>query len=345
MMLSKLRRFKKLFTVLAIGMAVSLSAVDMAEARRASGSSGFGSRGTRTYSAPPTTNTAPGSATGIQRSMTPGTQQNAPQPGLGQQAAQPRGGMFGGLAGGLLGGLALGGLFGMLMGSGFGGGFGFLGMLLQIALLGGLAMFAMRWFANRRQAAGPAGGSNGGFGQQRNSYDAPSQNTSGFQIPKIGGFGGGSGAGPRANGAPKQAGPETDEVGITNRDLDQFQKMLAEVQSAYGAEDYAKLRSLTTPEAMSYLAEELGENATNGVKNEVKDITLLQGDLSEAWRENGQDYATVAMRYSSVDYMSDRKTGGVADGDPNKPTETVEVWTFVRKPANDWKVSAIQAAA
>jgi predicted lipid-binding transport protein (Tim44 family) len=352
MMLSKLRRFQKLFAIFAVGMAVSLTAVDMAEARRASGGSSFGSRGTRTFSAPPSTSTAPGAATGIQRSMTPNTQQNAttPQSGFGQQTAQqPRRGLFGGLAGGLLGGLALGGLFGMLMGHGFGGAAGFLGMLLQLALIAGLAMFAMRWFARRQQTANPGGSpsnaSRNGFGQTRSNYDAPSQNTSGFQIPKIGGFGGGKSAGSAYNAAPRQAGPETDEIGITNRDLDQFQKMLAEVQSAYAAEDYTKLRSLTTPEAMSYLAEELGENATKGVKNEVQDVTLLQGDLAEAWRENGQDFATVAMRYSSIDFMRDRDTGAVAEGDPNKPTETVEVWTFVRKPANDWKVSAIQAAA
>ena len=353
-MLSNLRRFKQLFAVAAIGMAVSLAAVDFAEARRAGG--GFGSRGTRTYSAPPTTNTAPGPATGINRSMTPNTQQNAasPQGGLGQQAAaqQRRPGLFGGMAGGLLGGLALGGLIGMMMGTGFGGMAGFLGMLLQIALIAGLAMLAFRLFARRQQPAGPAGG----YGQQRNAYEAPRQNQSGFQIPKIGsgaqgglggglggGFGGGSGG--RYAAAPRQAGPETDEIGITNRDLDQFEKLLTNVQSAYAAEDYAKLRSLTTPEAMSYLAEELGENATNGLKNEVSDVKLLQGDLAEAWRENGQDYATVAMRYSSVDYMRDRETGAVAEGDPNAATETVEVWTFVRKPANDWKLSAIQAAA
>jgi predicted lipid-binding transport protein (Tim44 family) len=353
-MLSNLRRFKKLFAILAIGMAVSLTAVDMAEARRASG--GFGSRGTRTFSAPATTNTAPTAPTGINRSMTPNTQQNAttPQNGLGQQAAQqPRRGLFGGMFGGLLGGLALGGLIGMFMGTGFGGMAGMLGMLLQIALIGGLAMLAFRWFARRQQTAGGptggvnAGGANTGFGQPRNAYEAPSQNTSSFQIPKIGSLGGGGqgGFGGGSNAAPRQAGPETDEIGITNRDLDQFEKLLANVQSAYGEEDYAKLRSLTTPEAMSYLAEELGENATNGVKNEVKDVKLLQGDLAEAWRENGQDYATVAMRYSSVDYMKDRNTGAVAEGDPNAVTETVEVWTFVRKPATDWKLSAIQAAA
>jgi len=341
-MLSKLRRYQKLFAVLTIGMAVSLTAVDMAEARRAGGfGGGFGSRGTRTYSAPPVTRTAPAPATGIERSMTPNTQSNAtrPQPGFGQQTAQqPRRGLFGGLGGGLLGGLFLGGLFGMMMGSGFGGGFGFLGMLLQIGLLAMLAMWAMRAFSRRQQTAGGATSRPGHDSYARND---DTQTGGSFGIPRIGG----GASTPAHKVAPRQAGPETDEIGITNRDLDQFEKMLTEVQSAYAAEDYSKLRSLTTPEAMSYLAEELSENATQGVKNEVTDVKLLQGDLAEAWRENGQDYATVAMRYSSVDYMRDRETGKVAEGDPNRPSETVEVWTFVRKPANDWKVSAIQSPA
>ena len=95
---------------------------------------------------------------------------------------------------------------------------------------------------------------------------------------------------------------------------------------------------------MSYLAEELGENATNGLKNEVRDVALLQGDLSEAWRENGMEYATVAMRYSSIDVMRDRDTGAVTKGDPDVATETVELWTFVRKPTQEWKLSAIQTA-
>ena len=345
-MLSKFRRFKQLFAIGAIGMAVSLVAVDMAEARRAGGGGGFGSRGTRTYSAPPTTNTAPGAATGINRSMTPA-------PAASQNAARPQGaapqqnrGMFGGMAGGLLGGLALGGLFGMMMGNGFGGAAGFLGMLLQIALIAGLAMLAMRFFARRREqtAGGPRSGGNGYNGPQRNDYQAPQQNNGGFSIPKVGGAGAGAAAGGYA-AAPRQAGPQTDEIGITNRDLDQFEKLLTEVQSAYGNEDYAKLRALATPEAMSYLAEELGENATNGVKNEVKDVKLLQGDLAEAWRENGQDYASVAMRYSSIDVMRDRDSGQVVEGDPSRETEAVEIWTFVRKPANDWKLSAIQSAA
>ena len=42
-------------------------------------------------------------------------------------------------------------------------------------------------------------------------------------------------------------------------------------------------------------AEQLAENSSRGLVNRVTDVKLLQGDLSEAWRENNDDYATVAM--------------------------------------------------
>ncbi len=90
--------------------------------------------------------------------------------------------------------------------------------------------------------------------------------------------------------------------------------MLQQVQSAYAAEDYGTLRKLTTPEEVSNLAEELSDHATSGVKNDVRDVTLLQGDVAEAWHEEGQDYATVAMRYSAIDIMRDRATGKVIEG-------------------------------
>ncbi len=73
--------------------------------------------------------------------------------------------------------------------------------------------------------------------------------------------------------------------------------MLKDVQAAYGAEDYAALRQLTTPEAMSYLAEELSDNATKGLKNEVATFTSFRATSRRQWRENGTEYATVAMRY------------------------------------------------
>ncbi|MCZ7858548.1 Tim44 domain-containing protein [Agrobacterium salinitolerans] len=362
-MFAAFRRFKGLFAVAALGIAVSFVAVDMAEARRASG--GFGSRGTRTYSAPPSTSTAPGQTAPINRSMTPNTNQAAPsaaQPARpGAQAPQQSRGLFGGMMGGLMGGLLMGGLFGMLLGGGFGGMAGFFSMLLQVALIGLLVMLAMRFFASRRQgqpAYGAAGASQrrDHSGSSYNGGSQPGSAASSFKIPKIGALAGAAG-GVAANAATAKPAPpapaphanamsEGDEIGITQGDLETFQKMLEDVQAAYAAEDYGTLRKLTTPEAMSYLAEELSDNATSGVKNDVRDVTLLQGDVAEAWHEEGQDYATVAMRYSAIDVMRDRTSGKVIEGDEHQPSEAVEMWTFVRRPGNDnWQVAAIQAAA
>lgn len=332
-----MQTYGKFFATLALGMMVTLMAVDFAEARRASG--GFGSRGTRTFSQPAITRTAPTPAAPVDRTMTPRT--NANQPGTNQTATQGLnrpGGLFGGLAGGLMGGLLLGGLFGMLMGTGFGGGFGMIGLLLQGLLIFFLVRFAMRMFANRQPAsAGNAPGIGGFPGMGGLARDNQSDaGRSSFQIPKIGG-GGAAAASAARPGQP-------DELGITQGDLERFEQLLKDMQAAFAAEDYGTLRRITTPEAMSYLAEELSENATKGVKNVVRDVHLVQGDVAESWAEEKAEYATVAMRYEAVDYMVDRQTNAVVEGDPNTPSESVEIWTFVRRPGTLWQISAIQSA-
>ncbi len=328
-------RFSRSLAMVAVALTVVVAATDFAEARRAGG--GFGSRGTRTFSAPPVTRTAPAPAAPVERTMTPQTTRpgaNQTQPGIGQTAQARRpGGFFSGFGGSLLGGLALGGLIGMMMGHGFGGVAGMFGMLFQLLLIAGLVMLAMRFFA-RRNAPRPAG-AYGSAREANGGYDGRPSGA-GFTIPKIGG-----GPAAQAAAAPKRAGV-SDEIGIGPADLDRFETMLKDVQTAYGAEDYGALRRLTTPEAMSWLAEELSENATNGVRNEVRDVRLLQGDLAEAWREEGGEYATVAMRYESIDVTRDRATGKVVEGDPDRPTEATEIWTFFRRPNTQWQVSAIQ---
>ncbi|OLP58292.1 hypothetical protein BJF93_06680 [Xaviernesmea oryzae] len=335
--------FRRIFAMTAVALTLAITVADVAEARRAGGG-GFGSRGTRTYSAPPATQTAPSGAQGINRSMTPDTGPAA-QPGMNraapgmqqtQQAARP--GFFGsgGFGRSMIGGLVAGGLLGMMLGHGFGGGFGFLGLLLQMVLIGGGIMLLMRFLARGRQQPGYAGSAPANPGR----YDAPVRMAPSPQAATSASLKGGLGRGVPPAAA---AATGTDEVGLTGTDFDRFEAMLAEVQKAYGVEDYATLRALTTPEAMSYLAEELSDNATSGVRNEVSGVRLLQGDLAEAWREGDADYATVAMRYESVDVMRDRASGRVVEGDPARPTEATEIWTFLRKRGErDWRVSAIQ---
>ena len=342
------------FTVaLGLALVVSLSAMDIADARRAGGG-GFGSRGSKTFQAPAPTRTAPNTAAPIERSMTPntGAQTRPAQGAAAANAAKP--GFFNNFGRSMLGGLLVGGLIGMLLGNGLGGMAGFLGLILQVALFAGLAMLAMRFFANRNKTATAVAGAGSArtaqnfgqnFGTQFGKRDAQTQNNnarSSTSVPSAG-----FGAGAASAASIMQPAVEEKPLTVGQEDLEHFEKMLTEVQTAYGQENYATLRQLATPEAMSYLAEELGENATNGLRNHVSDVKLLQGDVSEGWSEEGKDYATVAMRYESVDYMADRETGELAEGESTDVSESVEVWTFVR-PANgrieDWKLSAIQAA-
>ena len=288
---------------------------------------GMGSRGSRTFSPPPATNTAPSQAAPIQRSVTP----SAPQQGFGASPAQPRPGFpqsggfgrsfMGGLAGGLLGA----GLFGLLTGHGFFGGFGgfgsILGFLIQIALLAFLARLAFQWWQGR-QAAGA------GLGR-------PSANLFGFD-PRAG-FGG---------GAPQR--PRAEPLQLSAADFPAFERLLGATQEAYSREDTSALAGLATPEMVGYLNEELNERRRQGVINKISGVKLLQGDLSEAWREGRDEYATVAMRYAFVDVTEDRATGRIVSGDPTTPTQTTQVWTFRRPagaPPEAWKLSAMQEAA
>ncbi|MCK4203515.1 Tim44 domain-containing protein [Brucella pituitosa] len=332
-------RLTKLTAAMVLGLIASFAAVDFAEARRAGGG-GFGSRGARTYQAPAPTRTAPNNAAPMERSMTPntGTNTQANRPAAGAQnaaAAQRSGGMFGNFGRSMLGGLLVGGLIGMMLGNGLGGLAGMFGLLLQVAVIALIAMFVMRMFANRRQTAAAGAGNTGAqpFGAAKSA--AP-QAGFGSRTPSVNPF--------EAKQAETPAAPVVEEepMDVGQEELDRFEQMLSEIQTAYGREDYAALRKLATPEAMSYLAEELGEIASSGMRNEVKDVKLLQGDVSEAWREGNVEYATVAIRYSAIDVMLDRNTGAVVEGNPDEPVESVEVWTFTRVDGGDWLLAAIQ---
>jgi predicted lipid-binding transport protein (Tim44 family) len=128
---------------------------------------------------------------------------------------------------------------------------------------------------------------------------------------------------------------------IKPEDYDAFERTLEDVQAAYSKEDVNTLGNLVTPEMLSYYAEELAANASRGVRNELSDVKLLQGDLAEAWREGNDEYATVAMRYQQSDRLVDRNTGNVLES-TESPDEGVEYWTFRRANGGPWMVSAIQ---
>jgi predicted lipid-binding transport protein (Tim44 family) len=318
-----MHRLRFVLALGALATAFVLVIADAADARRAGG---FGSRGSRTYAPPPTTQTAPNAAQPIQRSMT-----QKGQPGTVAAARPatptPTGGLFNrpGLVGGLIAGFLGAGLIGLLLGQGLLGGLGslaaFLGLALQIGLIALVGYLLWTWWQRRSQPALAGGPS------LRDMAPSASRPMSAL------------GGGAPAPAAASAAGH--DEIGTQASDFDTFERLLGEIQTAYGNEDMASLRTRVTPEALSYLAEELAGNASNGVVNRISNVKLLQGDLAEAWREGNVEYATVAMRFSQVDQMVDRTSGRVVEGDA-APQEITELWTFMRTRGGNWLLSAVQ---
>jgi predicted lipid-binding transport protein (Tim44 family) len=300
-----------------LALALSLALIPAAEARLGDRGS-MGSRGSNTFSAPPATQTAPRPAAPIERSI---TQPASPQrPAIGgapmqqPQAAAPSfaRSFMGGLAGGFLGA----GLFGLLSGHGFMGGMGgfmsVLGLLFQAALIAGLIFLVVRLF--RRSQPEPA------YADQPVSTRAPLEMTP-------------------ASGSAK---PQLQPITITDQDYAAFEHLLTAVQEAYSREDLSALRALATPEMVSFMGDDLAQNSQRGLVDKVSNVKLLQGDLAEAWHEQGSDYATVAMRFSFTNVMVERASNRVVEGNPNAVQEAVEIWTFRRVPGGQWVLSAVQ---
>jgi predicted lipid-binding transport protein (Tim44 family) len=133
-----------------------------------------------------------------------------------------------------------------------------------------------------------------------------------------------------------------DDVGIVPADFGEFERLLAEVQKAWSAGDVGALRRHVTPEMLSYFSEQLSANASAGIENHVEDVKLEQGDLAESWREGNVDFATVAMRWSAVDYTLRTDSGAVVEGSKTARGDETEVWTFMRTSGGRWLLSAIQ---
>ena len=175
------------------------------------------------------------------------------------------------------------GLFGGFLGSALFhsmGGFGHaLGGLLTLAIIGFLIFLVIRVFSGR-------------------------------------GFFGAGGGMPRSIGAA--AAPASHyrghDIGVADSDLSAFQQIHAEVQEAWSRGDLGQLRSLMTPEMLSYFSEELTRNASQGVQNVVSDVRLLKGEISESWEEGDLQYATAYLLWSAIDLVL--RLGG-APGQPD----------------------------
>jgi predicted lipid-binding transport protein (Tim44 family) len=286
----------------------------LAEARAGGGMS-QGSRGSRTYQG--------NSARPMERSITPHTAPSQPQytprpsapmsPGFQPGFAQ-RHPFLSGLAGGFIGAGLAGMLFGHSAWAADGSPIGSMfGMLLQLAIIGGLIWFALRLFRGR--SAGPTGFGGGGYPRSVGAMAAPAARRDPVEIP------------------------------VTEADYNAWSQLLVGIQDAWTRSDLGALRRYVTPEMLSYFSEQLSANASRGVQNKVEDVQLLKGDVEEAWAEDGLEYVTARLRWNARDYTVRLDNGQVVEGDPSRPTEASEVWTFARsRNGGQWLLSAIQQA-
>ncbi len=211
-----------------------------------------------------------------------------------------------GLFGGMLG-LGIGrALFFPHHGFGFGG-FGVLGLLLRLVIL----FFLVRWVLRLIF---------------RRSY--------GMAQP----------VGPPVPMAAPMLGAPTAGLTLSPADYQAFEILLGNIEAAWSNNDLAALHQFATAEMVQAFAAQLAGNASHGLRNIVSDVRLERGDLAEAWREGGFDYATVAMRYVMRD-ATYNTAGQLVAGSTTTPVVATEYWTFVRAATGaPWLLSAIQPA-
>jgi len=134
---------------------------------------------------------------------------------------------------------------------------------------------------------------------------------------------------------------------ITSADKAAFQELLTDIQTAWSNQDLTGLRRFVTPEMLSYFSTALAEQTSLDIANHVEDVVLVQADVRETWIEGTTHYATIGLRWSARDYtvsLTKRRgePGYLVEGSEETPTESSEVWTFMRYQNGKWLLSAIQ---
>jgi predicted lipid-binding transport protein (Tim44 family) len=235
--------------------------------------------------------------------------------------------------GGAIAGFALGGLLGGLLfgGHGFGGGIGMFDILL---IVGGIALL-MYFLRSRRQAEEPAYAPSGASSY---GYNTGAGGTAVMEMPS-------QSAEQRdlQDGLAhiRQMDPTFDPAALADWARAQF----SSVQAAVAMRDIGMIRDRLAPEMYGVLLTQTEDLKAQKRRSYIEKIDLTRAEVTEAWQEKGQDYATVYMEGTMFDYVADEATGAVVQGSKTTPSKIEEFWTFVRPVGpNKWKLTAIQSA-
>ena len=289
---------------------------------RAGGGKSTGSRGSRTSSSP-------------QSPETPSSSRQAVPPSAVQQPMPQRSGWMSGLTGGIMG-FALGGLLGGMLFGGLGGGlFGGVG-LLEILLIGGLLYFAFAYMRRRQQ---PTPASPYGYAPPQGTETPSWQSES---MP---------------DATASMAAPESDlERGIRHiRQMDSTfepvhftaaaSDVFFQVQAAWMGRDMEPIRHLMTPEIYEQMHKECDRLRVERHINRLENIAVRSTEVTEVWQESGQDFVTVHLLASLLDYTVEEGSNQLVAGSRTEPVRFEEYWTFTRPVGpHAWQLGAIQQA-
>jgi predicted lipid-binding transport protein (Tim44 family) len=334
------RRLVGLFSIciLVMFLAWTMPSEVLARAGRGiSGGGSFGSRGSR--SATPVRPYTPPSSPGYSPT-TPSRPGVTPTTPLGASPANPTGGFWRNVGGGLMGGFAGGMLAHWLFGSspaqagqpGTAGGSGF--GLFELILLVGVGYLAYRFFFRKpqEQAAGVPG-----------TYQSSATPGTAMQPPYY----------EEQQPAAMERDLETGLRQIKSMDplfgedkfKDQAMDYFFKIQGAWADRDISTVKHLLTPEMFGLLQGDADKMRQEGQLNKLENIAVREVNFTEAWQESGQDYLTVRIYATLLDYTINEKTGEIISGSKIEPVKFEEYWTFTRPVGNNlWQLSAISQA-
>lgn len=323
----------KYLAIATLAVFLSCTAFEMEAWARAGSGKSFGSRGSRSMSAPTRPDASQPSRTTTQQ------QQQRNQSAVTPPAAAPqRPGfartMLTAVAGGFLGAMLFGGIAHAMGGL---GGFGGSGIgLIEILLIGGVLFFVYRMFKKKKEQENYAYERSGVSGSQQAapvSYDIPRavESQPAYQPSDV----------DQGLQYIRQMDGSFDEVRFKEQVTDLFFK----VQSAWGNRDLSIAAGVLTDDMRRALQADVDELKNKKQLNRIENIAVRNVELTEAWQESGQDFITVFFTANVLDYTVDEGTGSVVAGSKTDPVRFEEYWTVTRPVGNNpWRLSAINQA-
>ena len=215
----------------------------------------------------------------------------------------------------------------------------FFGGLMEILLIGGGIVLLIMFLRRRRAAETPAP-AYAGAGGQASAYGTVEQGGGTATIsPEI----------PAAQDGDLARGishiRSMDATFDPAAAADTARRMFQGVQQAVTMRDVAWIREHLGNEIHAVLQEQCDRLRTAKRTNRMEKIEIGGADVTEAWQESGQDFVTVRLTGSMLDYTVDDASGNVVEGSQSTRADFDEYWTFTRPVGpNRWKLSAIQTA-